>query len=364
MDSRAGESEVVAGREAELLATVPVPAFVERPPWIGGDLQMIRNAVVRRRPPLLFRDGLPRGSRREVAAPDGSGDRLQFMLHRSAHARFRPLVVLQHGLTGCEDSAYMRTTASLLLAHGWPVARVNLRGAGPSRATCTRRYHAGSSDDLAAVLDALAPEAPAGMVAVGFSLGGSILLKHLIEAGPRTRLQAAMTVSAPIDLAAASRRLQAPRNRSYARWLLLRMKAEAMAPGTALTLRERRLVAAAASMRELDDTFVAPRNGFRTGAEYRAHCSAAARLAAIRIPVWLIHAGNDPWIPMASYRSVDWSAYPLLRPLLTDGGGHVGFHGIGSRIAWHDRCLLVMLAALEQAGLEAGAAEAMRRGAA
>ena len=51
-----------------------------------------------------------------------------------AAAPARPLVILIHGLTGSEDSLYLLTMARLLLDRGGRVLRLNLRGAGPSRA--------------------------------------------------------------------------------------------------------------------------------------------------------------------------------------------------------------------------------------
>ena len=48
---------------------------------------------------------------------------------------------------------------------------------------------------------------------------------------------------------------------------------------------------------------------------------------------------NDPWIPPNAYLSFDWNSNPRLTPLLPKGGGHVGFHGFGSFVPWHDRCI-------------------------
>jgi predicted alpha/beta-fold hydrolase len=69
-------------------------------------------------------------------------------------------------------------------------------------------------------------------------------------------------------------------------------------------------------------------------------------LAAIRIPTLVIHARDDPWIPSEMYTSYEWSGNPKLRPLLAKGGGHVGFHGQGGGLPWHDRCLLPFFDAL------------------
>lgn len=320
-----------------------LPPFRERLPWRGGDLQTVRNLVTGNR----GAGPLPPGEAVFLAMADG--DRLAGTLHRPPGAAVRPLAILVHGLAGSEDSQYLVATAAHLLAAGHPVLRLNLRGAGRSRETCRDGYHAGRSADFAAVLAGLPPDlAGRGVVAVGYSLGGNMLLKHLGETGATAGLAAAVSVSAPIDLAAASRRFRAPRNLAYQRWLLGHMKAEALAPGgVVLDEGERRAVREARSVYEFDDRYVAPRHGFAGADDYYARCSAAGFLAGIAVPTLLVHADNDPWIPAAAYRDAMGLGNPALRIALTRGGGHVGFHGprsvAGGR--WHDAAIAAFFAA-------------------
>jgi len=315
-----------------LISANGFPRFIARPPWWGGDLQTVRN-YLRRRPFLL--DPHP-AEPLEFPLPDDSGDILLATLNRPRAAptdgRRRPLVILIHGLTGCAESSYILASARHLLDRGHLVLRLNLRGAGPSRQRCRLRYHAGRSEDLRTVVGRLDGRLAAdGIVIVGYSLGGNMLLKYLGEQGRRAPLLGAVSVSAPIDLRATQRRFMQPRNRRYHDHILARMKEEAAPLSNGL--------AAVASVYEFDDRIVAPANGFAGAEDYYARCSANGFLKEIRVPTLVIHARNDPWIPAASYLAVDWSANPRLTPLLPRGGGHVGFHGIGSRAPWHDRCI-------------------------
>jgi len=317
------------------------PTFRPRPPWLGGDLQTLRNTVV----PVRHDLSCYAAQRLTLPLSDGSGDRLAALLQRPAHTA-RPLAVLIHGLSGSEDSAYMLASAAALLAAGHPVLRVNLRGAGPSRPLCRLQYHAGRSGDLRDALFGLDTALLAdGLFLVGYSLGGNMLLKFLAEFGDWFAIRAAATVSAPLDLAAAAQRILAPRNRIYQRHLLRNMRIESLGDGAALTADERMRVQRARTIFEFDDTFVAPRNGYADAAAYYAENSAAHYLAAVRAPTLIVHALDDPWIPADAYRRVAWDAHPNLVPLLARSGGHVGFHGRGSAVAWHDRCLLRWLAA-------------------
>lgn len=308
-----------------------------RLPWIGGDLQTVRNAL---RGPVASPPA--DGARLLLDLADGTGDRLAARLDRPAGSGItgRPLAVLVHGLTGCDGSAYMRSAAAHLLGLGFPVVRLNLRGSPPSAPTSTGQYHAGRSEDFRAALAALArlPEtAPLmtdGVVAVGYSLGGNMLLKHLGEAGTDTPVRRAVAVSPPIDLAATCRTVMLPRNAVYHRHLLRRMRAEA---GLTLPPDGRAVALRARTTYEFDDLVVAPRNGFGDADTYHALCSAQRWMAGIRIPTLVLHAANDPWIPVDPFDRYDWAATAALTVDITAEGGHVGFHAAGSRTPWSDR---------------------------
>ncbi|MDJ0972453.1 MAG: alpha/beta fold hydrolase [Kiloniellales bacterium] len=318
--------------------TFDLPDFVPRFPWLGGDLQTLRNFVVRPRHDLA-----PWPARRiDLALDDGSGDRLLAVLHENRDTA-GPLVVLVHGLTGCQDSFYVLGTARHFLGQGYPVLRLNLRGAGPGRPLARQGYNAGSSADFAAALRALgkldARLLAGGLAPIGYSLGGNMLLKFLAEAGRDFPIVAAASVSAPIDLKATQVQIMAPRNRLYHAYLLSRMKAELLATPGGVPAAVARSARQSRSVFEFDDAVVAPAAGF-TGAEaYYAGCSAQGFLSDIEAPVLLLHARDDPWIPASAYEDAAALAKGSLEVRLAPGGGHVGFHGKGSQTAWHDRSI-------------------------
>ena len=313
------------------LAGLAFPTFRPRPPWWGGDLQTLRNTLTRTAVDLS-----PWRAARVMFDLD-DGDRLTGALHRPAGTgRDRAVVVIIHGLTGCEDSIHVRVSTRHFLTAGYAVLRLNLRGSAPARPTCRGHYHAGKSEDLAAVFEQL--DGFPAIVAVGYSLGGNILLKHLGEAGTETPVGAAVAISVPLDLAATTRCMRRPRNRVYHDYILRRMKQEALAEGAAVDAAERRAIAGAPSIYDFDDRFVAPRNGFAGAADYYAKCSAERFLDGIARPTLVLHAGDDPWVPSGAHRRVDWETNSDIRPLLTASGGHCGFHAAGHPVPWHDRC--------------------------
>lgn len=274
---------------------------------------------------------------------DGTGDILQGLFNRPDR-QTSPLAVLLHGLTGDEEAAYVQATAACLLTFGYPVLRLNLRGAGPSRLSCRRRYHAGRTDDLRMVLSQLEPcKVGNGIVMAGYSLGGNALLKLLGEGDLPVQVLAAASVSAPIDLEATTKQFMAPGNVLYHRWLLSRMKQEVLVanidadPAWIAAARQARSVWA------FDDTLVAPWNGWSGAPEYYRLNSALSFLPAIRVPTLVLHSLDDPWIPGDLYTDFKWQN-PYLTPLLSPRGGHVGFHGRNG--VWHDRCMVDFFAAV------------------
>lgn len=312
------------------------PPFRVRAPWWGADLQTVRNYV------LHDYADLSAWPTNQLIFPMANGDRLSGSFHRPAIDGARPTVVLIHGFTGCADSAYLLASARHLLDNGYPVLRLNLRGAGPTRMECREMYHAGRSGDLREVLAALPQEFhEKGLAAVGFSLGGNMLLKYLGEEGASTPFMAAVSVSAPIDLALATQRMAAPRNWPYHRWLVANTKREWLKGPSTLDSRQTEAVQRTRSIYNLDEEVVGPLNGFAGADDYYERCGAKSFLAAIKVPTLVVHALDDPWVPAAMYRQPDWSANGNLSPVITPGGGHVGFHGRGGR--WHDHAIVKFL---------------------
>lgn len=307
-------------------------AFRQRPPWWGGDLQTLRNSL------LGPSRSLP-GERLLLAMADGSGDRLWALYNAGADGD-KPLVILIHGLAGSEDSHYITVAAQYFLAQGYSVLRLNLRGAGPSRPTCTLQSHAGRSQDLRDAIQALPTAFIAeGAVVVAFSLAGNMSLKFAAEYGAELPILALATISAPIDLAVTSANMLRRRNALYNRKLLRDFCRECLAPGAIVSGAERAAISSARNFVELDNDFIAPRNGYRDVYDYWESCQALGFLAQIKAPTLLLIAEDDPIVPVAPYLDYPWGGNSWLFPEISRRGGHVGFHAPGNR-SWHlDRVL-------------------------
>jgi hypothetical protein len=312
------------------------PPFRPRFPWLTGDLQTIRDTL-RRDPP----DPGP-FARLWLSLPDG--DALSAAWHQGEE---RETVVLVHGLTGCEDGVHIRRSCAFWRRRGHGVVRLNLRGSRPSLARSRRPYNAGAGDDVVAALRGLPEAARApGLVLIGVSLGGTQVFDALAREGdaPSLPIVAAATVCAPVDLAATSARMMAPRNALYHGWILRRMKQDAALLARHLPPDLLAAAKRARSVRAFDDGYVAPLSGYAGADDYYARCSLAPKLARIHAPLLCLTAADDPWVPAATYAAQDWAANPRVTTLVAPGGGHVGFHDSSRDGSWADRAIAAMLA--------------------
>ena len=306
---------------------VNFPQFQERAPWFGGDLQTLRNFFARR---MGRGPGVLPGEQLKLPLSDGG----KLAARLTEGEPNMPLAVVIHGLTGCETATNVVVAAQHLNGLGYSVLRINLRGAGPSAGLAKGHYHAGRTQDLYDGLSSLDPALMrGGMIFMGFSLGGNMLLKFLAESEKDFPVRAAVAVSTPIDLAESAARLLLRRNCLYHHWLLKRMKD--VWRDTPLKGNAAKALEEVTSIIQFDDRIVAPANGFKGASDYYKKNSAAQFLKRIAVPTLLIHAQNDPWIGTAPYARFDWPSNPNLGLLMLPGGGHVGFHSINGPTPWH-----------------------------
>ncbi len=249
--------------------------------------------------------------------------------NRAAPAAGAVLLVL-HGLTGCATSPQVIGIAAKGRARGFDVVRADLRNASGD-APSTQVGHAGRSEDVRTILRHILERSPAAAICiVGYSLGGNIALKCAGELASTTpeQLCAVATISVPINLDAACRRIDAPSNivcRSYFVRRLRSMVAQR-------TRREPERYAqinleGVRTIRGFDNAVVAPLGGFDNAADYYRRCSALRFIDTIRVPTLLIQAHDDPFIPFDAYRDPRIAANRAVTLLATAHGGHTGFYG-------------------------------------
>ena len=243
-----------------------------------------------------------------------------------------PIVVLFPGLTGSVYSPYILRTMEALRSHGFASVLMHFRGCSGEINRLPRSYHSGDTADAKLWIAEVRRRYPQSrLFGVGFSLGGNMLLKLMGETGEHAPLEAAVAVSAPMDLAACAVRIDQGFSKRYQRHLLkpliaqLRQKYEMFDMASLIGLRKEE-IQGLDTFWKFDDAFTAPIHGFKDVHDYYAKSSARQYLHAIQKPTLIIHAKDDPFtgagvIPSKAELS------PFIDLELYENGGHLGFVG-------------------------------------
>ena len=143
-------------------------------------------------------------------------------------------------------------------------------------------------------------------------------------------------VSTPLDLEACARRIAEPHNRFYQKRFVNRMRARLCATGR----YQPRDFAGLTSVWQIDDRITAPSFGFGNAENYYRTQSAVRFLDRIRVPVLLIQARDDTFIPFDIFSAPALRANPLIELRVTASGGHLGFIGRRPHRLWLDETIL------------------------
>ncbi|HKY89824.1 MAG TPA: alpha/beta fold hydrolase, partial [Nevskiaceae bacterium] len=191
-------------------------SFRAHPLMTSAHLQTIIPSLLRPRADVTFR-------RERLELPDGDFVDLGWA---GEHHHDGPIAVLVHGLGGGLESKYLRGLAWKLIASGFRVCGLQLRGAGPDANRLPRAYHQGDTADLKFLWQRLRSREPHAFIAsVGWSLGGNITLKALGEEGDRAAPDIVCAVSVPFRLRECAEHLRTGFARLYQNELLSSLKA-------------------------------------------------------------------------------------------------------------------------------------------
>jgi predicted alpha/beta-fold hydrolase len=269
--------------------------------------------------PTFFRPRRPQALRRErVELADGD------FIDLDLGSGSGPPVLVIHGLEGDLRSHYASGMVSALAESGYRPVFMYLRGRSGEPNRLARSYHSGATEDLTAVLEHLTAQ-PCGrpFAAIGFSLGGNLLLKHLGET-EQPVLEAAVAISVPFLLRDAALKLNTGFSRVYRRHLLGKLKDTYRIKFARMPSPLDVNLDAMEDLFDYDDRVTAPLNGFEGAAEYYARCSCRSFLASIQTPTLILHSVDDPFMFRHSVPT-EPELGPGVTLELTSGGGHVGF---------------------------------------
>lgn len=240
-----------------------------------------------------------------------------------------PMFILFHGLEGSFESPYASILLNMAARRGWRAVMMHFRGCGQAPNRLPRAYHSGDTADAYWVIGQLAQRYPhAVKVAAGVSLGANMLVKLVAEqGGDGLDLAGAISISAPLDLAASADALNRGFSRIYQRHLLSSLKRKVMAKMAhgplPITLSPHQLKELD-SFWAYDNEVTAPLHGFSSASDYYQRASAGRLLGDIELPTLILHAADDPFMPGDLFDRLPTPS-DAVRVEISRQGGHVGF---------------------------------------
>jgi predicted alpha/beta-fold hydrolase len=245
----------------------------------------------------------------------------------------RPTALVLHGVAGTSEAKSVVRGGRALYRAGFHVVRLDLRGAGAGVERAPTIYHAGLTEDVRAAVLALS-EHPrvASVVIVAISLGGHVALKLAGEWGESAPegLRAIVTISSPVDLGAATVEIDKLRNMPYCAYVLRGLISQVQAFGRIHPEKVKYDPERLRTIRKIRDYHthvIAPMHGFESADDYHAKATAAPYLSRVAIPTRMIHAEDDPMVPLGTVTPFLKDASRAIEVLTSPGGGHVGWLG-------------------------------------
>ncbi len=259
--------------------------------------------------------------RERIELPDGDFIDLDWTSQQR-----RPTVLILHGLEGSVSSPYAPGMLQVLHQHGWRGVFMHFRGCSEQDNRLLRSYHAGDTEDVDFIIKIL-QQRSAGLpiAAIGFSLGGNVLLKWLGQAGEKKLLDAAVAISVPFDLYKSVITISSGFSKLY-QWYLLnclhkKTRRKLQSHINTITLPK---ISSIKTLYEFDNQITAPIHGFSDAMEYYARASCRQYLNSVQVPTLLLQAKDDPFVSPDSLPQPHELA-KAIQFELTPKGGHVGF---------------------------------------
>jgi uncharacterized protein len=239
-----------------------------------------------------------------------------------------PVIVIVHGLEGSCDSNYERGIADKVWARGFHAVRMNQRNCGGTEGLTPTLYNSGLSGDYLAVLMALIEEGFKRIFFAGYSMGGNLVTKmagELGEAAPK-ELRGVAGVCPALDLSRCADALEERQNYLY-QWHFVRGLMERYRRKCELFPARYSLngFGSVRTVREFDDAITAPCFGFRDAEEYYESAGAKKVIGKVAVPLLLLTAQDDPFVPFVSFLAAKVEENPQVQFVAPEHGGHCGF---------------------------------------
>jgi predicted alpha/beta-fold hydrolase len=244
-------------------------------------------------------------------------------------ARDVPVIAVVHGLEGSSESNYVLGIAEKAYQRGFHVVRLNQRNCGGSEKLTPTLYNSGMSADYRAVFEELSEvDGFTQIFFVGYSMGGNLVTKMAGEYGEAVphALRAVCAICPAIDLAGCADALQKRENYFYQRHFVKGLMAR-YARKAALfpEVYSSHGFGKIRTVREFDDAITGPSFGYRDAQEYYDSAGARKVIGRVQVPMLMITAQDDPFVPYESFLAALVEENPAIQFIAPEHGGHCAF---------------------------------------
>lgn len=302
----------------------------------------------------------PHGERCSFLMADGATVTYDvFQPHKTHSTNGDYTLLVCPGIANSSEASYVCMFVNYAQDHGYRVAVLNHLGVLPSvPLTSSRMFTYGGTDEYAVMVTEICKRYPdSKLMAIGFSMGGNVVLKYIGEDNSRQKnFLCVMSLCQGYDAGQAA---QLAREWGYLRrfygFVMAKNQKRILKQNYDMLLstevQERYhidpcRVMAATSAHELDEAYNRRRAGYTSVEEYYKVQSCHTYMSKITLPVLLLNANNDPLVPLPLLEIGKEYAKTHDNALLVNPkhGGHLGFFQKGfftpDPLTWLDKAAL------------------------
>ncbi len=253
-----------------------------------------------------------------------------YWINKTKGKEEKPIVIVYHGLQGSYTSPYINGIMNALENSNFTCVLMHFRSCSGKMNNNLGSYHSGQTQDAREFIKSVKTRFPnSDLFAIGYSLGGNILIKLLGEDKKDCLLKAALSICAPLDLGICADAISKGFSKFYEYIILRTLKKDLLLKYEEydvenITSLKKKDVSKIKTIREFDEKHTSKIFNFNTSNNYYKLSSSKQYLKDIRIKTLIIHSLDDPFmhkdiIPTKS----ELSSFISLEVYANDG--HIGF---------------------------------------
>ena len=313
---------------------------------------LFKNAHANTISAALFRKKLPLDyERHRFILNDGDFIDLDFV--RKGEDK---LVILMHGLEGSSDRAYIRGMAKIFSQNNFDVLSFNFRGCSGEPNLTMKGYHMAATEDLEEVILSLhKSDIYKSIYLLGFSLGGSVVLRFLANQGNNPifhKVKGGVAFSVPLHLVEANKAIGKFENIMYRLRFLLSLKRKMKQKQEQFPDMPFFPAKWEYNFTFFDDFYTGPFHGFLNAKDYWEKAGVLSQLPKISLPCLLVNAEDDSFLSSFCFPNqldFEMANFHFLKP---KWGGHVGFMPVNKNgFLWSEELALHFLNTIHQKGV-------------